>query len=217
MTIIYALVWLLVTCSVFALGIFLERFLHFHRSRINVSDLLHGIGNLLRKKNYSEALHECAGTPGPVARVVHAAIRRHEMPRPELREIVQEAGQLEVPKLEKNLAVLRNIAYVAPLIGLLGTAVGLLMTFDKISHNPDHPGVGTHPLIAQGLYMSFVTTAAGIAVAIPTFTFYAYLRAFAKTLMHDMERAGIEIVNIINDARNSKEVIEFREAKKKLG
>ena len=81
MTIILALVWLLVACMVFALGIFLERFLFFHRTRINVSDLMHGLGNLIQRKKFSEALHECAGTPGPVARVVHAAIRRHEAPR----------------------------------------------------------------------------------------------------------------------------------------
>ena len=134
----------------------------------------------------------------------------------ELREIVEEAGQLEVPKLEKNLPVLRNIAYVAPLIGLLGTAIGLLSTFENISYNRDNPGVATHSLIASGLHMSLITTAVGIAIAIPAFTFYAYLVSFAKTLMHDMERAGIEIINIINDARNSKEVIEFREAKREI-
>ncbi|MEO0445125.1 MAG: MotA/TolQ/ExbB proton channel family protein, partial [Verrucomicrobiota bacterium] len=96
---------------------------------------MNGLGNLIRKRNIAEALHEAAGTPGPVARVVHSAILRHELSRGELKEIVQEAGQLEVPQLEKNLAVLRNLAYVAPLIGLLGTVIGLLRTFVQISLN----------------------------------------------------------------------------------
>lgn len=203
------MVWLLLLCSVFSIGIFLERYLHFHRSRINVSDLLHGIGNLVRRKNYAEALHECAGTPGPVARVVHSAILRHNAPRAELKDIVQEAGQLEVPQLERNLAVLRNMAYIAPLIGLLGTVLGLLKTFVQISQNS---GFTTTAEISAGLYESLITSAVGIVVAIPAFTFYSYLASFARTLMHDMERGGIEIVNIICDERREKgEIIEFHQ------
>ena len=76
--------------------------------------------NLIARRNFAEALHESAGTPGPVARVIHAAIIRHDSPRSELREIVQEAGQLEVPKLERFLGVLATIAYLTPVLGLLG-------------------------------------------------------------------------------------------------
>lgn len=204
------LVWLLIGCSIFSIGIFLERYLMFHRSRVSVSDLLYGLANLIRHRNYAEAIHESAGTPGPVARVVHAAILRNDLPRAELRQIVEEAGQLEVPKLEKNLAVLRNIAYVAPLIGLLGTVVGLLRVFIQISENS---GYATPAQISSGLYESLITSAVGMVVAIPAFTFYAYLSSFARTLMHDMERAGIEIVNIIHDSRNNRsDIIEFRQA-----
>ncbi len=202
------LIWLLIGCSVLSIGIFLERYLHFHRARVQVGDLMHGLANLIQKKNFAEAMHVCAGTPGPVARVVHAALLRHHAPRAELRDIVQEAGQLEVPRLEKNLAVLRNIAYMAPLIGLLGTIIGLLKTFVQISQNS---GYATATEISSGLYESLITSAAGIVVAIPSFTFYAYLASFARTLMYDMERAGIEIVNIIHDNRRGDEdIIEFR-------
>ncbi len=204
------LVWLLIGCSIFSIGIFLERYLTFHRARINVSDLLYGLGNLIRNRNFAEAIHESAGTPGPVARVVHAAVLRFDLPRAELRQVVEEAGQLEVPKLEKNLAVLRNIAYVAPLIGLLGTVVGLLRVFIQISESS---GYATPVQVSSGLYECLITSAVGMVVAIPAFTFYAYLTAFAKTLMHDMERAGIEIVNIIHDSRNNRsEIVEFRQA-----
>jgi len=203
------LIWLLIGCSCFSVAIFLERYLHFHRMRINVSDFLHGLSNLIRNHNYAEAMHECAGTPGPVARVVHSAVLRYDSPRDELKQIVQETGQLEVPKLEKNLAVLRNIAYVAPLIGLLGTIIGLLKTFVQISQSS---GYATASQIAVGLYESLVTSAVGIVVAIPAFTFYSYLVAYARTLMHDMERAGIEVINIIHDNRKKSrsEIIDFR-------
>lgn len=207
------LTWLLLACSIFSIGIFLERYLLFHRTRVSVSDLMHGMANLIRKKKFAEALHECAGTPGPVGRVVHAALLRHEAPRSELKEIVQEAGQLEVPKLEKNLTVLHNLAYVTPLIGLLGTILGLLRTFVLIK---DHSGFATPEQVSGGLYESLITSALGIVVAVPAFTFYSYLSSFARTLVHDMERAGIEIVNIIHDSRTERsDILEFRLEQKK--
>src|SRR6187549_14230 len=123
------LIFLLLGCSILAVAIFLERFFHFHRSSVVVQDLLQGVGNLVSRKNYVEALTVSAGTPGPVARVMKAVLTRHDAPRDELKAIVQEAGQLEVPRLERHLAVLIAIAYVSPLIGLLGTVLGLVDTF----------------------------------------------------------------------------------------
>lgn len=193
--------WLLLGCSILTIAIALERYLHFHRATIDVGDLLHGLRNLVRNRNYAEALHECAGTPGPVARVIHSAIIRHDAPRSDLKEIVQESGQLEVPKLEKYLAVLLSISYVAPLIGLLGTVLGLVNTFVQVNAAG---GYATATEISKGVYMSLISSAAGLMVAIPAFVFYFFLRAYSRTLMHDMERAGIEIVNIICDLRNQR-------------
>ena len=86
------LMWLIILCSITALGIFLERLLYLHRASIPVGDLLRGLANVLRNENYAEALQECAGTPGPVARVAHAVILHHEAPRSELREVAQRPG-----------------------------------------------------------------------------------------------------------------------------
>lgn len=192
------LMWLLLGCSIIAIAIFLERIFYFHRARIDVGDLLFGLRNLIRNKAYAEALSECASTPGPVARVIHSAIRRHRSPRSELKEVVQECGQLEVPKLEKHLSVLLTVAYIAPLIGLLGSVLGLVDTFVQISAVG---GFATVAEISQGVYEALITSAAGLMVAIPAFVFYSHLRAQSRMLMHDMESAGIEIVNVICDLR----------------
>jgi len=202
--------WLLLGCSILAIAIALERYFHFHRSRIDVGDLLHGLRNLIRKKNFAEAIHECAGTPGPVARVIHSAILHHGAPRAELKEIVQETGQLEVPKLEKHLAVLLSIAYVAPLIGLLGTILGLVDTFVQVNTSG---GYATATEISKGVYESLISSAAGLMVAVPAFMIYSFLAAYTKTLLHDMERGGIEIVNIIAENRDHhSEIIEFEQS-----
>lgn len=206
------LVFLLLGCSLLAVGIFLERFFLFHRANLDVQDLMQGLSNLLHKKNFAEALHVCAGTPGPVARVVHAALVQQEAPREELKQIVQEAGQLEVPKLERYLGALLAIAYIAPLIGLLGTVLGLIQTFIPVTAN----GFAASSDLAKGIYRSLVTSAAGLAVAIPSYILYSYLAAALQSLLHDMERGGIEIVNLITATRQNKEIVDFKESAQRL-
>ncbi len=193
------LMWIIVLCSVTAVGIFFERLFSLHRASIPVGEMLRGLANILRKQNYAEALQECATTPGPVARVAHAVILRHGAPRAELRDIAQEAGQLEVPKLERNMPLLSTIAYATPLIGLLGTIIGLLNTFQEIALQS---GYATATDIAEGVYEALLTTAGSLAVALPAFIAYSYLSARINGLIHDMERTGIEILAILDEVRN---------------
>lgn len=206
------LVFLLLGCSLIAVAIFLERFFTFHRANLDVQDLMQGLSNLIHKRNYAEALHVCAGTPGPVARVVHAAIVQHEAPREDLKQIVQEAGQLEVPKLERYLSALLAIAYIAPLIGLLGTVLGLIETFIPVTTNEFASSMD----LANGIYRSLVTSAVGLSVAIPTYILYSYLASALQSLLHDMERAGIEVVNLLIASRQNKEIVDFKEGAQRL-
>ncbi|MGZ5025151.1 MAG: MotA/TolQ/ExbB proton channel family protein, partial [Chthoniobacterales bacterium] len=148
------LMWPILVCSVISIAVFAERLFYFHRATIHVAEFLQGLSNLIARRNYAEALHESAGTPGPVARVIHAAIIRHEASRTELREIVQEAGQLEVPKLERYLGVLATIAFLAPLLGLLGTVAGMIDAFGTISSNG---GYATVTELSSGVYKSLLT------------------------------------------------------------
>jgi biopolymer transport protein ExbB len=202
------LIWPILICSVIAIGIFAERLFYFHRATIHVGEFLQGLSNLLQRRNFAEALHESAGTPGPVARVIHAAIIRHDAPRAELRDIVQEAGQLEVPKLERFLGVLATLAFLAPLIGLLGTVTGMLEAFGTITSNG---GYATVTELSSGVYKSLLTTAAGLVVATPTFVAYSYLSSRVNALMHDMERAGIEVVHMLTDRPPTTDIITFQQ------
>jgi biopolymer transport protein ExbB len=209
------LVWLLLGCFGLSLAIFAERIAYFHRASMNIGEFLAGLASLIRRKNYSEALQECVATRVPAGRVLHAALLRHHSPREQLKEIVQEAGQLEVPRLERYLSVLHGIAHAAPLIGLLGTIAGLMDTFAEMNNVT---GYATPAQVAKGVYMSLVTSALGLVVAIPSYLFYAFLAAKCRHLMHDLERAGIEIVNILEDNRETStvseggaQIVEFRQ------
>ncbi len=201
------LMWLILLCSVLGGAVFLERVTYFYRATIRVGEFMRGLANLIQHRRWAEAQMECASTASPVARVLHAAILRHDAPRTELKEIVQEAGQLEVPRLERRLAMLGTIALVTPLIGLLGTVTGLIDAFVNIS---SQSGYASSTDISNGIYQSLLTTAAGLVVAIPCAVAYSYISSRVNALMHDMERAGIEIVNLIVDNRaSSVEIIEF--------
>ncbi len=203
------LMWLILFCSVLAGAVFLERASYFHRITIRVGEFMRGLSNLIQNRRFAEAQMECASSPAPVTRVIHAAILRHQSTRTELKDIVQEAGQLEVPRLERRLGILATIAFVSPMIGLLGTVVGLIESFVTVSSQSGFAGATD---IASGIYQSLLTTAGGLVVAIPCAVGYSYLSARVNALMHDMERAGIEIVNLISESREAAagpEIIEF--------
>jgi biopolymer transport protein ExbB len=202
------LMWLLLFCSILSGALFLERSLYFHQISFRFGEFMGGLANLIRHQRWAEAQMECAALPTPLTRVLHTAILRHRAPREELKAVVQEAGQLEVPRLERRLGLLAAIALLAPLLGLLGTVLGMIEVFGNISAQS---GFASSAEIANGMYQSLLTTAAGLVVAIPAALGYAFLSARVNALLHELERAGIEVVNLILDARESEDsqIIEF--------
>src|ERR1700755_1274782 len=123
------MMWLLLATSAVAIAIFVERVLHYHRAQINNVEFIAGVRNLLKKENLVEALSICDATPGPVARLVKTAILNRERGREGVREALEEAGLAEVPRLEEKLNLLATIAQLSPLLGLLGTVLGFVKTF----------------------------------------------------------------------------------------
>ncbi len=198
--------WVLLLCSVALVGVFLERLIHFHRATIHVGEFLQGLSTLIRRRSYAEALHETSGMPGPVARVIHAALLNHGMPRADLKAIVQESGQLEVPKLERYLFVISTIAYAAPLIGFLGTVTGLLDAFTELT---TRSGYATATDLSAGIYQALITTSTGLAVGIAAFVAHNYLSARVNSLLHDMERGGIEALHLICDETMPASIVAF--------
>lgn len=188
--------WAIFVVSVLGVGVFLERLIHLHRAQIRVGEFLLGMASLVREQRYDEARRQCLSTPGPVARVALSAVLARDCPRAELRDIVQEAGQLEVPRLERHLPMLTALAYTAPLLGLLGTVLGLMEAFYLIS---TQGGYATVADLSGAVYQSLISAAAGLAVAIPAFVGVSHLSSRVQDLMHDMERAGIEMVNLLKN------------------
>jgi len=201
-------VYVLALLAFVSMLIILERIFFFQKVRINIGDLLLGLANHVRKGAFAEALHEAARAPGPAARVAHAILMRKNLPRRDLRDVAKESGQLEVPRMERNLRAIYGIALIAPLVGMLGTVSGLVKTFMAVSHDK---GFVSPAEMSNGVYESLVTTGLGLAIAIPVYLFYLFFYGRVKRMVHRIERTGIEMVNIICDAREQGEIVSFRE------
>src|SRR3954466_1755622 len=124
--------WVILFASAVAVLVFIERFLHCHRAQINSSEFINGVRNVLKRDNVVEALSICDATPGPVPRLVKTAILNRERGREGVREALEEAGLVEVPRLEEKLNVLATIAQIAPLMGFLGTVLGFMRVFMRL-------------------------------------------------------------------------------------
>jgi biopolymer transport protein ExbB len=188
--------WLIVLVSAVAVVVFIERYLHYHREQINSTEFLNGVRNVLRRDNVVEAISICDATPGPVARLVKTAILSRDHGRERMREAIEEAGLVEVPRLEERLNLLATIAQIAPLLGLLGTMLGFIQVFGKMKEAGLLANVES---LSTGVWQALICSAAGLAVAIPAHAGYNYLVSRVNSIVLDMERAATEIVNIVAD------------------
>ncbi len=190
------LMGVLFVLSIIAIGVFAERIVYFRRAKMNVNEILSGLLPLLSRESYLEALERCEEGHGPVVRVIATAIYKRHLPPSELREVVKEIAQLEIPRLEVNIALLATIGYVAPLFGLLGTVLGLIETFIHLNRTS---GASSVAELSAGIYTALITPAAGLVVAIPCYLAHNFLVSQVNAIVSDMERAGIEVIHALTD------------------
>ena len=190
------MIWVLLAASCFAILVFVERLLHYHRAQINSMEFLSGVRNVLKRDNVVEALSICDATPGPVARLVKVAVLSRERGREGVREALEEAGLMEVPRLEEKLNVLATLAQIAPLLGLLGTVLGFIKIFAALQLAGSQAQM---EMLSGGIWQALISTAAGLAVAIPCYAAYNYLVGRVNSIVLDMEKAASEIVNIVTE------------------
>src|SRR6202012_5184901 len=191
--------WLIIIAAATAAVVFIERALYCHRSQINSAEFLNGVRTVVKRGNVVEAISICDATPGPVARLVKAAILHREQGRDRVREAVEEAGLIEVPRLEEKLNLLVTIAQIAPLLGLFGTVIGFIEIFDQIEQSGLYAHMGQ---LSHGLSKALICAAGGIGIAIPAHAGYNYLVSRVNKIVLDMERAATEIVNIVTENCN---------------
>jgi biopolymer transport protein ExbB len=189
------LMYLILFCSVIALAVFLERIFHLRRAGINAAIFMDNIRALISEGKMEEASVLCRKTPGPVAHILGAGLNASGRSRAAIKEAIKDAGVHEVPRLEKNMVVLATIAHVAPLLGLLGTVLGMIRTF-RIIQNLS--GLVNPSDLAGGIWEALLTTAFGLFVAILAYIAYNYLVSRVGKMVLDMETSSTELVNLLS-------------------
>lgn len=187
----------IILCSVFALGIVIEKLLYFSFIKTNVARLKRQIFDRIKSNRVKESIELCDANRSPVAKILKAGILKFGAPREEIKESMEDISLFEIPKLESRLSVLATIAHISPLLGLLGTVTGMTASFHTIqvraaSLNPVTPGD-----LAGGIGEALLTTVAGLMVAIPTFVAYNYFVHRTNHSVLEMEHGATELVNFM--------------------
>ncbi|MBR4254098.1 MAG: MotA/TolQ/ExbB proton channel family protein [Lentisphaeria bacterium] len=179
-------------CALIAAFIFIWKWFEFYRAQVDIDEIVTGLINVLRREGMIEAITLCDNSPGPIPRVLSSAIRAYKE-GDDIRDSLATQTLIEVPRLESRLNILATLAYVTPLLGLLGTVLGLVDSFQAITANPE-AAVTSLPELSKGVYKALLCTAAGLSVAIPCHIAYNYLVSRVQDFCTDMEKASAEIM-----------------------
>jgi len=194
--------WLMVPiilCSVAALAIVAERFWALQSEKIAPRNLVAGIWKLHQdgklNNQHIEQLHKSS----PLGRILAAGLVNINHDRLVMKEVIEESGRQVVSELERYLNTLGTIASITPLLGLLGTVIGMIKVFSAITAH----GVGDPTVLAGGISEALITTAAGLSVAIPSLMFYRHLRGKVDLLVLKMEEESLKLVEVIHGEREA--------------
>lgn len=188
--------WLMVPillCSTLAVAIVIERFWTLRRSKV-LPQGLSGMVEDWAAKHELDARHlEQLRRESPLGRIYAAALDNRNRSRDVIKEAVEDTGRHVVHDLERFLNTLGTIAGISPLLGLLGTVVGMIKVFSAIMIS----GVGDANVLAGGISQALITTAAGLTVAIPSYFFYRFFRGMVAEYVISMEEKAISLIDVI--------------------
>lgn len=191
------LLWPIIACSVLAMGIICERFWALRTSRIIPHRLVPQVWNLYREKKIDAVRIRILGRSSPLGAVLAAGLNNHRHGRDVMKDSIEESGRQVVHELGRFLNTLGTIASITPLLGLLGTVVGMIKVFSAIMAG----GVGDPTVLAGGISQALITTAAGLSVAIPSVMFHRYFQGRVVELVLKMEEEALKLVEILHGDR----------------
>ncbi len=186
----------LIICSIFSLAVIIEKAVFFIRRKDNSLRLLKRIELKVENDDIIGALNELKGEKGPNAKLLSTALSHYEEDPDRIREVLQAVGEDEIKKMEKHLPVLDVVAMISPLLGLLGTVLGIISSFNILG---TAAGAANPAQISSGIAAALISTAMGLVIAIPTAIFYSYYINKVEEKSHEMNLSMIDIMDVITD------------------
>jgi len=184
--------------SIVAIYIFIERWLTVNRADKSPDSFMENIKGLVLKGDINGAKIICSQFDNPVARMIEKGLSRIGSPLKTIEASVENVAKIELFRLEKNLSVLATISGVAPMMGFLGTVMGMVQAFISIAQEE---GTISPKLLSNGIYEAMITTVAGLIVGIIAYLGYNYLVTRVSKLVHKMEYSSIEFIDLLQEPR----------------
>jgi biopolymer transport protein ExbB len=184
---------LIVACSVASFTIVLERFWSLRRRRVIPRNFLAQIRDHWHRREIPQVLELCAASDSAIARVLRAGLTQLGQGMARVEDAIEGAGSHEHTLLRRNLSLLASLANIATMLGLLGTVLGMIASFDLIAKT----GTGDARVVAGGIFQALVTTAAGLMVGIFTIGFYSFFRRRVEILVIDLQEISFRLLETL--------------------
>jgi biopolymer transport protein ExbB len=188
----------IVISSFIAIYIFIERVLTINRANQSSESFMGRIKEMVLRGDINGARSLCAQFDSPIARMIEKGVSRIGSPLKNIEASIENVGKIELFKLEKNLSIIATVAGVAPMMGFLGTVMGMVTAFISISQEE---GSVSPKLLADGIYTAMITTVAGLIVGIIAYVGYNYLVTRISKVVHKMEYSSIEFIDVLQEPK----------------
>ena len=186
--------------SIITIYLFLERYFTIKKALRKDDYFFNSIKDFLYDGKYSSAIDLCQNTDTPIARILEKGIVRIEKSLEDISASINNVGKLELSKLENNLAILGTISGSAPMIGFLGTVIGMVLAFYEMASSGGQIDI---EMLSRGIYTAMTTTVAGLMVGIMAYISYNYLVSKISRAVFEMESVVIEFLDLIYDKKNN--------------
>jgi biopolymer transport protein ExbB len=195
--------WLMIPillCSVISAAICLERFWTLRSAQIAPKSLLAQVWNWIKSNEMDNKKLRELRAGSPLGQILATGIANHRRGREQMKEAIEEVASQVVHEMERYLNTLGTVAAITPLLGLLGTVIGMIKVFTAIRLE----GTGNAAVLAGGISEALITTAAGLTVAIPSLFFYRFFQRKVDELVISMEQEALKLVEVLNTDRHEK-------------
>jgi biopolymer transport protein ExbB len=182
--------------SVIAIYLFFERLMIINKANQNPDQFMNRVKESVLKGDINGAKFLCAQQDSPVARMIQKGLSRIGSPLKNIEASIENVGKLEIFKLEKNLSSIATIAGAAPMMGFLGTVIGMVEAFIAIAQEE---GTVSPKLLSSGIYTAMITTVAGLIVGIMAYLAYNFLITRVQKVIHKMEYTSIEFIDLLQE------------------
>lgn len=187
-------------CSILSFTIFIERVMLLRKSETDTNKFIINMRKTIKEGNIVEAIGICENTGGTIANIIKAGLIKHNRTKEQIENAMEIAGLIEISQLEKNAKILSIIAYITPLIGLLGTVLGFIQAFSEMRMSGLVDISATR--IGEAMEYALVTTAAGLVVAIPSIIAYNYIVSRVEGFILEIQTTSSEIVDLLTDRKD---------------